>query len=30
MDVNTEPEYHEIKSTKEPERDFYQVEGECN
>jgi len=30
MDVNTEPEYHEIKSAKEPERDFYQVEGECN
>jgi protoporphyrinogen oxidase len=30
MDVNTEPEYHEIKSTKEPARDFYQVERECN
>ena len=24
MDVNTEPEYHEIKTTREPERDHYQ------
>lgn len=26
MDVNTEPEYHEIKTAKDPQRDFYQVE----
>ena len=30
MDVNTETEYHEIKSAKEPARDFYQVGGESN
>jgi protoporphyrinogen oxidase len=30
MDVNTEPEYHEIKSTKEPKRDFYKVEEKCD
>lgn len=26
MDVNTEPEYHEIKSSKDPQRDYYKVE----
>lgn len=26
MDVNTEPEYHEIKSSKDPARDYYKVE----
>ena len=26
MDVNTEPEYHEIKSSNAPQRDFYKVE----
>lgn len=25
MDVNTEPEYHEIKSSKDPQRDYYTV-----
>ncbi|MEM9257287.1 MAG: FAD-dependent oxidoreductase [Pseudomonadota bacterium] len=26
MDVNTESEYHEIKSVKDPQRDYYKVE----
>lgn len=26
MGVNTEPEYHEIKSSKDPQRDYYKVE----
>lgn len=26
MDVNTEPEYHEIKSSKDPQRDYYKIE----
>lgn len=26
MDVNTEAEYHEIKSSKDPQRDYYKVE----
>ena len=30
MEVNTEPEYHEIKSSKDPARDFYKVEEELN
>lgn len=30
MDVNTEPEYHEIKTSKDPNRDFYKVEEKCN
>lgn len=30
MEVNTEPEYHEIKSSKDPARDHYKVEEECN
>jgi protoporphyrinogen oxidase len=30
MEVNTEPEYHEIKSSKGPARDFYTVEEELN
>lgn len=29
MDVNTEPEYHEIKTSKDPRRDFYKVEEEA-
>ncbi|MDX1733259.1 MAG: FAD-dependent oxidoreductase [Halioglobus sp.] len=29
MDVNTEPEYHEIKTAKDPQRDFYKVEEEA-
>lgn len=28
MDVNTEPEYHEIKTSKDPKRDYYKVEEE--
>lgn len=30
MDVNTEPEYHEIKTSKDPQRDFYKVEEEVS
>jgi len=30
MDVNTEPEYHEIKSSKDPQRDYYKVEEKCD
>jgi protoporphyrinogen oxidase len=30
MDVNTEAEYHEIKSSKDPKRDYYKIEEECN
>jgi protoporphyrinogen oxidase len=30
MDVNTEPEYHEIKTSKGPERDYYKVEEEVS
>ncbi|NQX89107.1 MAG: FAD-dependent oxidoreductase [Halioglobus sp.] len=30
MEVNTEPEYHEIKSSKDPERDYYRVEEGCS
>lgn len=30
MEVNTEPEYHEIKSSKDPARDYYKVEEELN
>ncbi|NND66169.1 MAG: NAD(P)-binding protein [Halioglobus sp.] len=30
MDVNTEPEYHEIKTSKDPQRDHYQVEEEVS
>ncbi len=30
MDVNTESEYHEIKTSKGPNRDFYKIEEECN
>jgi protoporphyrinogen oxidase len=29
MDVNTEAEYHEIKTAKDPQRDFYKVEEEA-
>jgi len=29
MDVNTEAEYHEIKTTKDPKRDFYKVTEEA-
>ena len=29
MGVNTEPEYHEIKTSKDPRRDFYRVEEEA-
>ena len=29
MDVNTEAEYHEIKTSKDPKRDFYKVEEEA-
>ena len=29
MDVNTESEYHEIKSSKDPQRDYYKVEEEA-
>jgi protoporphyrinogen oxidase len=29
MDVNTEAEYHEIKTAKDPKRDFYKVEEEA-
>lgn len=28
MDVNTEPEYHEIKTSNDLKRDYYKVEGE--
>ncbi|MFT4519036.1 MAG: protoporphyrinogen oxidase [Halioglobus sp.] len=30
MDVNTEAEYHEIKSSKDPQRDYYKVEEEVS
>tara|TARA_R110002072_G_scaffold43340_16_gene121856 strand:+ start:7253 stop:8737 length:1485 start_codon:yes stop_codon:yes gene_type:complete len=30
MEVNTEPEYHEIKTSRELKRDYYVVEEECN
>jgi protoporphyrinogen oxidase len=30
MDVNTELEYHEIKSSKGPNRDYYKIEEECS
>ncbi len=30
MDVNTESEYHEIKTSKGPKRDYYKVEEEIN
>ena len=30
MEVNTEPEYHEIKSSKDPARDYYKIEEEYN
>ncbi len=30
MDVNTELEYHEIKSSKDPKRDYYKVEEQIN
>jgi len=30
MDVNTEAEYHEIKSSKDPQRDFYKIEENAN
>ena len=29
MDVNTESEYHEIKSSRDPQRDYYKVEEEA-
>jgi hypothetical protein len=29
LDVNTEPEYHEIKTSKDPKRDYYKVEEKC-
>lgn len=29
MDVNTEAEYHEIKTSKDPQRDYYKVEEEA-
>ncbi len=29
MGVNTEPEYHEIKTARDPKRDFYKVEEEA-
>ncbi len=29
MDVNTEAEYHEIKSAKDPQRDYYKIEEEA-
>ncbi|MEZ5570066.1 MAG: FAD-dependent oxidoreductase [Halioglobus sp.] len=29
MGVNTEPEYHEIKTSKDPRRDFYKVKEEA-
>lgn len=30
MDVNTEPEYHEIKSSKQLQRDHYKIEENCD
>lgn len=30
MDVNTEAEYHEIKRSKDPQRDHYKIEEQCN
>jgi protoporphyrinogen oxidase len=30
MDVNTESEYHEIKTSGGPKRDYYKIEEECN
>jgi len=30
MEVNTESEYHEIKSSKDPARDYYKIEEEYN
>jgi protoporphyrinogen oxidase len=30
LDVNTEPEYHEIKTSKDPKRDYYKLEEKCN
>jgi len=30
MEVNTEAEYHEIKTSKVLKRDYYKIEEECN
>ena len=30
MDVNTDTEYHEIKTSKGPNRDYYKVEEKSN